>query len=270
MLGTIDYLSIVLCFGYTISPYVSNYFFLKNSKIYKQIYYPAIVSVFLSVWGILPQVSVLWLFYSSFGFFLYFKIHKKDILRNKHWLGLVPFLFSLVSATWFVCGTNDLYLLGYNKTWSFYASIHGCFIGWLFLSGICSLAIKNSKLQILTVFVGLVLSLFLVIAIGIDQSGPFKKIGVIGYMVLFPVIALYILKVLKPKRSISKFFLWIHFFSILFSLCIAVGKEFSLFDVDHNNLQIIMHYLHGGINAFVVIPTCLFAIFSEENVHTHP
>lgn len=270
MLGKIEYLSIILCFGYTISPLVCNHFFLENSKLYKQFYYVALVSVFLSIGGYLPQLSFIWLFYCGFGLHLYINIHKKKRFINKHWLGLLPFLFSLISATWFVSGTNDFQLLGYDKTWSFYASIHGCFIGWLYLSGICYLAIKHRNLVLPTVFVGFISSLFLVIAIGIDQWGGLKKFGVIGYLILFPVIILYILNVLKPKLLFSKFLYLIHFISILFSLSIALGKELALFDLDQINSEFMMHFLHGGINAIVVIPSFLMAILNEEKNEPSP
>lgn len=261
---TNHFLSIVICFGYIIAPLLSNHFFLKNSKSYQWVHILSLIAVLISISGFQKMFSIVWFFFCGYGLYLYLHLHKTDLFQNKHWLGTIPFFFSLVSATWIVSGTNDFRLLGYDETWSYYAAIHGCFIGWYLLSGLCFLAIKHNHMNLLIVFIGMIVSFFFLIAIGIYQFGLFKKIGVIGYVVLFPTLVLYLYRVMDPKHNLSKIFLGISGFAVLISLGLAFGNEFfpsaPIYHIHQSN----MVFVHGGINAFLVIPLLLGAILNEE------
>jgi hypothetical protein len=189
------------------------------------------------------------------------------LFQNYTYLGVLPFGFSFVSTIWFVSGANHFYLLGFDQTWSLYASIHGCFIGWLFLSGLIYISKKNPNLKAIPFFILLIAIFFLVIAIGIYQSKVLKRIGVVSYCLLIPSVILYARTFLKKK--VSKYLLGFCFSLVLCTLFLAICYEFQMiFSFDFQTYRL-MTFLHGGINALVVVPLFLLALDREYQLPTN-
>ncbi|XDD47628.1 hypothetical protein AB3N60_05990 [Leptospira sp. WS39.C2] len=262
-----SFLLIIILFGYLIAPYFTNHFFLNNSKSYKCVHLACIFFVLVSIILKIPKFSFVWIIFCGYGFYHYLYLNQCKLFKDKVWLGTFPFIFSLVSAIWFVSGINDFRLLGYDSTWSFYAAIHGCFIGWLLLSGIIFLTMKNRYNIFFIVMICSIIVFFLLIALGIYQFSYLKKIGVIGYYFLLPFVLFIIAKKLNPKRRIHQFYLVISFVSLCLTLSLAVFKEFFQPTVMFSEIHFVMIYIHGGFNAFFVIPLLLFVI-KKETIHS--
>ncbi|TGN20616.1 hypothetical protein EHS15_03225 [Leptospira idonii] len=254
----------VLAFGYAIAPLFSNRFFLKNSKTYFGLHLISYFLLILAIFFGMPQLNIVWIFFCGFGLILFYKTHRTILLQNYTWIGLFPFGFSLLSSVWFFCGTNQCYLLGYTETWSYYAAIHGCFIGWLFLSGIAHLS-QNDKESIAYPILSLcIVILFLLIAFGIHGNPILKKIGVIGYSLLFPSSLLYSKRSFKKQNSSFKLLIECSLFFLCFSLLLALLNEFYIGFPKSFDGWPIMVILHGIINAIVVIPCFLGSLLFEE------
>jgi hypothetical protein len=176
-------------------------------------------------------------------------------------------LFSLISATWFFAGSNDLHLLGFDKAWSFYAALHGLFLGWMFVGCLAFLsATSKNKIYLWSCY--LVLACFLLVAFGINGVPIIKRVGLILLSLLIPlVIARYFF---EQRNRTSRIFLTVSLLGICFSMALAIMNEFwpefprVLFGIPT------MVLAHGFLNAVVVVPCFYFGIvcsskFSHEN-----
>lgn len=153
------------------------------------------------------------------------------------------FIFSFNSALWFVSGVNDLYLLGYGQEWSFYAALHGSFLGWTFVG--C-------------------LVFFLMVASWIDGVSYVKAIGVVGLSIITPLlIGLYAFK-LKKTSSLSTKLAMLSFASIMLSMLFAVLNEFWIgFPRVVSGISVML-VTHGFLNAMIALPCLFLAILYEH------
>ncbi|MBM9546865.1 YndJ family transporter [Leptospira sp. 201903074] len=179
-------------------------------------------------------------------------------------MGLLPFGFSFLSAIWFYSGQNQYYLLGYNETWSYYAALHGCFIGWLFLSGIIFLSEKNNQSKINPIISLSIVFLFLLIAYGIYGNPILKKIGVIGYSFLMPFSLWYLGKFIQNQNFISQLLRRSSIVFLSFTLLLALLNEFYQGFPKFFYGYPFMIILHGCVNAFIVIPCFLGSLLFED------
>lgn len=260
-MSEIFFLQLVLGFGYSIAPYFSNRFFLNHSRIYKFLHLFSVLMYFF-VWRFdVPILSFIWIVFSLFGFLLLFLQNKENLFHKNTWLGFLPLGFSMVSTIWYVSASNQFYLLGFDLTWSLYAAVHGCFIGWLFLSGVVYVSKKNPDSKVIPFLILFIAIFFLIIAIGIYQSKVLKRIGVVSYCLLIPSVILYVRTFLKKK--VSKYLMGFCFSLVLCTLFLAICYEFPwIFGFDFQTYRL-MTFLHGGINALVVVPLFLFALDFE-------
>ncbi len=152
---------------------------------------------------------------------------------------------------------NDLHLLGYNRTWSFYAAIHGSFLGWMFVGCLAFLSkrIDSSKLYLSGCYLTFIFFLF--VAFGIDGTPYIKPIGVIGFSFIVPLfIGLYAFSLTKENR-ISRYLAALSFCSIVVSMALALLNEFWVGAPRMAFGIPIMVGAHGFLNAIVTIP-CFF------------
>ncbi|MDF3819375.1 YndJ family transporter [Leptospira sp. 96542] len=257
-------LLLILTLGYTIAPYFSNRFFLQNSKFY---FLSHIFALFLTLLGIilnLPLITGILPIFCGFGLVMFCKLKSKSLFQGFHFISIFPFVFSIISSTWFFCGMNQYKLLGYNDIWSFYAAVHGCFIGWLFLSGICFLSDKKRESKFLPILCLTIVILFFTIAIGIYQNILLKKIAVVGYSILFPISILYVEVIGNNKNFYSKSLLRISFCFLCFSFFLALLNEFWIEFPKLLGGIPNMVLFHGIINAVIVIPSFLGSLIIGE------
>lgn len=221
-----SFLIFLLSIAFILAPLMTKNFFLRNSRLYSRAH---VISLFvLLISGILDfsWFSLIWPLFCIFGFFLYLTQEGRRIFSTTGIATCIPFVFSLISAVWFVAGTNDLHLLGYTKSWSFYAALHGMVLGWYFVGCLAYLSKwpNASNVHLFGCYGCLVL--FLSVAFGIDGIPHLKRIGVIGFAILIPfAIGIFAFN-LKKENRLAFVFAVISFFSIGLSMTIALLNEF--------------------------------------------
>lgn len=257
------YLNLFLSVAYVLAPLMTNRFFLNSSKIYSDAHKIALAVLLIGVFLNLNYLAGVWPLFCAFGFFLYLKKEFRLIISLKGFATCIPFLFSLISATWFFAGVNDLRLLGYNRTWSFYAALHGSFLGWMFVGCLAFLSRRqnSSKLYVSGCYFSFIFFLF--IAFGIDGTPYIKRIGVVGFSLIVPLlIGLYAFS-LKKENRYSRYLAALCLFSIVTSMTLAILNEFWI-NIPRMALGIpIMVFTHGLLNAIVAIPCFFLAIRLE-------
>lgn len=257
-------LLVILSFGYLIAPFFSNRFFLFQSKIYKQVHLISFFLLLLAINCNIPKLTITWTFFSGFGIILFCRIYWKNLFLFHTWIKLVPLGFGFLSSIWFFCGMNECHLLGYQTTWSYYAAIHSCFIGWLFLSGISYLSARNLSTKIAIFFNLAIVIFFLIIAFGIYGNPFLKKLGVVGYSILLPVAILHSKILFQNPNRISQFLGRCSLFFLCLTFLIALFHEFYSDFPKYIFGFPLMVLVHGSINAFLVIPCFLGSIVFRE------
>lgn len=175
---------------------------------------------------------------------------------------LIPILFCLVATTWLIAGSFDLHLLGFSREWSFYAALHGFFLGFMFTSCLVTLSKKN-RLYLWGCYLTLVL--FLSVAFGINGVPYIKRVGVIGFALLMPFLIGHYTFHLSVHDKRSRYFSLISLSAIVLSMALAVLNEFWLeFPRELLGLPT-MVLTHGLLNAFVAIPFFYLAIKMERS-----
>ncbi|MCW7471574.1 YndJ family transporter [Leptospira kanakyensis] len=254
----------ILCFGYLIAPFFTNQFFLNQSKVYTRFHLISITLVILAIYFRIPKLSFVWILFSGFGMILFYKIHRNVLFQFNTWIKFFPLGFSSISSVWFFCGTNECSLLGYNTTWSYYAAIHSCYIGWLFLSGVIFLFAKNQEQKTGHFIVLTIVILFLMIAFGIYGNPNLKKFGVIGYLFLLPFSLIHSNILFQNQNPISRILARSSLFFLCLTLLLATFNEFYIGFPKYILGYPLMVVFHGMINAFLVIPCFLGSILFRE------
>ncbi len=243
-----------LLIAFVIAPLMTNSFYLNDSRTYSLVHK---ISLLILVVGTLlgsSYATFIWPLFCAYGFISYLKNRRK--LTE-----CIPFIFSLISSVWLVSGANDWHLLGYNQEWSFYASIHGSFIGWLFVGGLAFLQDKIYQRGCYLAFV-----FFLLVAFGIDGTPYIKPIGVVGLSIMLPILIGHFAFHIKKEKKLARLFAGVSLGAIILSMSLAVLYEFwdemprTIFN---------MHFMvltHGLLNALLAIPFFLLAINQQSEV----
>lgn len=258
----VSILYLFLGVAFIFAPIMTKIFFLNASVLYSRTHSAALVVLIIG-WALgINWLAVVWPLFCFFGFFLYIKQEGLQIFSATGLASCIPFAFSLISATWFFAGANDLYLLGYGKTWSFYAALHGGVLGWFFLGCLSYLSTHSEMIRARAYLFScyLCLLLFLSIAFGIDGVPHIKRIGVIGLSILVPLsIGLFLFD--GKKRTPGSFFFGvISFSSIAVSMSIAVLNEFWIGFTKLILGMPLMTLTHGLINVLFTIPCFYLSI----------
>lgn len=251
--------------AFILAPLMTKKFFLKDSKLYSHVHKISLMVLLMGAVLGLDIFAVVWPLFCAFGFLLYLKIEHKTIFSIQGIATCIPFLLSLISAVWFFAGVNDLHLLGYDRIWSFYAALHGGFLGWLFIGCLAFLAKKESSGRVYLWGCHLCLIFFLCVAFGIDGIPYIKRVGVVGLSLLVPLPIGFYAFSLKNKGKLSLFFAVTSLLLIIVSMALAVLNEFAsgFFPRFISGLPI-MVIAHGFINALLAVPCFYLAIRLER------
>lgn len=248
-----------------LAPLMTNSFFLKDSRVYADGHKTFLLILLCGTLVDFKYASVVWPLFCAWGFLLYLKREVKFVFSSLGVATCIPFVFSLISATWFIAGTYDLHLLGYPKNWSFYAAIHGGFIGWIFVGCLAFLAKRENLSKIYLIGCYLCLFLFLLIAFGIDGIPYIKRIGVIGLSLLIPLLIGHYIFNLRKDNTHSRILSSVSLFSIFLSMTLAILNEFWLeFPKVIGGIPT-MVLIHGSLNALLAVPSFFLAIKMEKN-----
>lgn len=261
-------LNFFLCVSFILAPLMTNYFFLNNSQIYSHAHKIALIILLISATLNLNYLIGVWPIFCVFGFLLYLKNEYKCIFSIKGLTTCIPFLFSLISSIWFFAGVNDLQLLGYDRTWSFYAALHGSFLGWIFIGCLAFLSRRPNSNKFYTMGCYVSFIFFLFVAFGINGTPYLKRIGVVGFSLIVPLlIGLYIFN-LKNENRPSRYLAVLSLVSIIITMTLAILNEFWI-AVPRIAFGIpIMVFTHGAINAILTIPSFFLAIRLEITEHS--
>ena len=259
----LNYLYGFLLISFILAPHLTNCLLLGDSKIYRTLHLVSLVIVLLGIFLKLNEVLAVWFLFCIFGLWLHFRNEVENLWSLKTIATFIPFVFSVIASVWLVAGTNDLFLLGYDKHWSFYAALHSNFLGWIFLGCLTFLSKRsNSKSIFYTVGCYVCFIFFLMIAFGINGVPYIKSIGTLGLSLVVPFfIGLYFLTTVNRASKILASFSLV---GVLFSMTLAVLNEFSSVTPQFFLGAASMVTLHGLINSLLVTPFFFFAIKLEE------
>ncbi len=244
---------------------MTNRLFLSDSVLYANAHKISLVVLLLGSYLNMNFLAAAWPLFCAFGFSIYLKNESKTLFSAVGLASCIPFVFSLISSVWFVAGVNDLHLLGYDRAWSFYAAIHGSFLGWLFVGCLAHLSRRASASRVYLWSCFLSLVFFLFIAFGINGVPFIKPIGVVGFSVLVPfAIGHYAFEKTQKPRA-SRVLALVSLAAIASSMTLAVLNEFWP-GVPRVVLGFPMMVLvHGSLNAIIAVPCFFFAIWFERD-----
>ena len=268
-MGEILFLNCFLFLAFVLAPLMTKSFFLKESRVYSDAHKISLMVLFVGVVLGLNYAAVIWPLFCAFGFFLYLKNESKFIYSIEGIAICIPFIFSIISSVWFVSGVFDLHLLGYSKAWSFYAALHGAFLGWLLVGCFAFLSQRSHATKVYLWGCYLSFLFFLCIAFGIDGVPHIKRIGVIGLSVMAPFLIGYYAFNLRKATQGSKIFSAISLFAIILSMILAGLNEFwSGFPRIISGVPM-MVVAHGFLNAIFAVPCFFIAIRLERRKNSN-
>jgi len=255
-------LDVLVLVAYVLAPRMTAQFFLNTDRRYVIAHAVALVAVVVALFGV-AVAAPLWGIFCVGGFALHLQRSRASLLSLTGAASCVPFAFSIISAIWFVAGTNDLHLLGYNRAWSFYAVLHGSILGWLFLGSVAHLAVRHGQggrptsstahaIACLASFL-----LFLCVAFGIDGVPYIKRLGVVGFAVVVPAV---IGAFAFTARGAARWWALMSFAGIVASMALALANEFWVAFPRVLAGMPTMVLAHGALNALVVVPCFFFAV----------
>lgn len=258
-------LNLFLSVAFVLAPLMTNLFFLNNSSVYSHAHVVALIAAAIGVVLDSSFLTAVWPLFCAFGLLLYLKNEYDRIFTLKGIAAFIPFIFSIVSSIWFFAGTNDLYLLGYNRAWSFYAALHGSFLGWMFIGCLAHLSKKPNSCEFYLWGCYLSFIFFLFVAFGIDGIPYVKRIGVVGLSAVVPLsIGLYAFSLKSDNRN-TRFWSGLSLFSIVVSMILAVLNEYWIAAPRIAFGLPIMVFAHGFINAIIAIPAFFLSVRLEHN-----
>lgn len=256
-------LKIFLGVAFILAPLMTKRFFLNNSAFYSDAHK---VALFILLTGAVlhrPHFAGVWPLFCAFGFFLYLRTKGRFVFSIKGLATCLPFLFSLISSAWFFAGVNDLHLLGYDQTWSFYAALHGSFLGWAFVGCIAFLAKKENSSRLYLWGAYLSFLLFLFVAFGIDGTPYVKRIGVVGLSLIVPLLIGRYLFSLGNEKKYSRYFAALSLLSVAAAMILALVNEFGAAAHKAAFGVPIMVLSHGFMNAIVTLPCFFLAVLLD-------
>ncbi|MEZ4743859.1 MAG: hypothetical protein R3B45_15680 [Bdellovibrionota bacterium] len=271
MTDELSYLNFLLAVALVLGPMMTRKFFLCNSRIYGFAHLIAFLVIAVGFTFSVHELYLIWAFFCLFGFLIFLRNNFSDLFNLKKLAECIPFVFSIIASIWLFSGANDLFLLGYNREWSYYAALHGNYLGWM-LVGLFTIISRAFWGRINTLYLTcafVFLLLFLLIAFGIDGVPYIKQIGTMGVVCMAPLLIGYYTFSLWQSRRAPFYFSAISFISILFTLYLAASNElrflppFVFLDVPS------MVSLHGLINGLVAIPSLYLASYFDGRINEH-
>lgn len=262
MVAELHFLHLLLIAAMLIGPLVTSRFFLEPSKLHDILH---VIALSLTTAGLLfdlPLLSFAWLLFCLFGFVLFLRRRFALLFSMYELAKCVPFVFSIVAATWLVSGANGFGLLGYGKTFSYYASLHGHFLGWIIVGGIAFLANEADRFNrfyLVAVFV--CLASFLLIAFGIDGVAVIKPIGVLGLTVMIAASQVLFLITAKKNSPLAFALGVVSLLGFVLTITLAWQNELGTPSMTALFGTRTMVSLHGVVNGFVVAPCFFLALY---------
>ena len=257
----LDLLRGLLLFGLAIAPIGTYRFLGAPTPMLVASHLVALVSATLGFVLSVPQLSVVWLLFCVGGF-LQFLRHRAGQLKSPAEVAKgVPLLFSLVAATWIVGGANDLHILGYGPAFSYYAALHGTFLGWIMVGALAILANTpgpQRRVHVVSVFVCFVS--FMLVAVGINRVSVLKPIGVFGITAAVAVSQLTFLSQVWRSHKTAFAIGTISFLGFAFTIGLAWMNELSMLGTWSLSGLRAMVSIHGVLNGLVVAPFFLLAV----------
>lgn len=211
-----------------------------------------------------PPLCGVWLLYCAGSFAHFLWHHRASLSSSRAVIGSVPFVFSNVAALWLVGGANDLAILGYGPTFSFYASAHGNILGWMTVGAIAILGTQKrpgAKLYIIAALV--CFASFLLVAVGIDGVMGAKRVGVVGLSVAIPVAQLVFLRSVWRTHKGAFVLGCTSFLGLAATFVLAWQYELGALSFPALAGVRPMVSVHGVINGVVVAPCFLLAVTLE-------
>lgn len=266
----LDLLRGLLLLGLALAPLGTHRFLLPPTRLTT----PAHTLAFLcAVAGlfVVPLLCVVWLLFCA-GSFAQFLWHHRASLRSPTVLvSCIPFVFSNIAALWLVGGANDLQILGYGATFSFYASLHGNILGWMMVGSIAMLATQERPHQKLYLAMAILcFASFLLVAVGIDGLTGAKRVGVVGLSAAIPVAQLAFMQSVWRTHKSAFVLACVSFLGLMFTFVLAWQNELGALSFPAIAGIRPMASLHGVINGVVVAPCFLLAVTLEARRHRAP
>lgn len=255
---------LVLC-TFIVAPRATSRLFLGRSRRYDLAHGLALLGLFVSAALDLPQAAFVWPLFCALGVVLHLRNEGRRVFSLLGVARGLPFVFSLVSATWFVAGRNDLQLLGYPPTWSFYAALHGSVLGWLVVGCTAHLASRTADRGLYLWSCLLSLPLFLFVAFGIDGVAHLKRIGAIGLSLIVPLVIGRFTLELRKRARVPFLVALVSFLGVIVTMTLALLNEFwsgfprSVFEMPT------MVLVHGCVNALIVAPAYALATALDQD-----
>ncbi len=269
MMSELDLLRVLLLVSMALGPLGTHRFlFAGASRLRAAAYVGALACAAVGLCVPVPILCVAWLAFCawSFALFLRERVHAdRAALRTPRVLAAcVPFLFSNIAAVWLVGGANDLHILGYGTTFSYYAALHGNVLGWISIGALAVLAYREGPHRgVYLVSVLVCVASFFSIAFGIDQLRALKPIGVVGLSIALPVSQLAFLRSVWARNPPAFALGCVSFAVLLLTMVLAWRNELSM-PVSPAFAGIRgMVSVHGVLNALVVAPSFLLAVSLE-------
>lgn len=247
--------------AFVLAPLFTKKFFLNDSKTYSDAHKTALIILLAGAIFHLDQSAWAWPLFCVFGFSLYLKNEFKTIFSVKGLASCIPFVFSLISAVWFMSGVLDLHLLGYDRAWSFYAALHGAFLGWMFVGGLVVLSKRSGAANLYLAGCFICLIGFLLVAFGIDGVPVIKRLGVVALSLTVPfLIGLF---AFESKNRAARIFSSLSLGAIAISVGLALLNEFwaNFPKVTYGLPTMVL--AHGFLNAVFAIPFFGLALWFE-------
>jgi hypothetical protein len=264
----LSYLNFLLAIGLIVGPMMTRKFFLGNSRIYGFAHLIAFLVVAVGFTLSMHELYFAWNIFCLFGFIIFLRKNFSNLFNLKNLAECISFVFSIIASIWLFSGANDLFLLGYNREWSYYAALHGNYLGWMLIGSFIIISrsfqgrIKSFYLTCSFVF----LFLFLLIAFGIDGVPYIKRIGAMGVVCLAPLLIGYYTISLWRIRKFSFYLSAISFISILFTVFLAASNEIGFLSPTVFLNVPSMVSLHGLINGVIAIPSLYLALHFDGRV----
>lgn len=239
----------LLLLAFILAPILTNAFFLQGYKPYAVVHKVGLTILIVGLLLNWSYASFVWPLFCAYGFFLFCK-NKFSVTPS------IPFVFSLISSVWYVAATNDLHLLGYDQAWSFYAALHGSFLGWIFVGCLAFLSRNEESGRVYVWGCYASFLFFLMVAFGIDGIPYIKRIGVFGFAVMMPLLIGYFAFNLKKESKLARSLSLLSLVAMILSMGLAVANEFAV--------RVPMVITHGLLNALVAVPAFFLAVKLEK------
>ena len=253
-------LDVLICVAFVLAPVMTKTFFLSGSRAYSLLHVVALTALALGAALDLSMLALVWPLFCVVGFLIYLARERKLIFSIGGLARCLPFVFSLISSLWFAAGVLDLRLLGYDPTFSFYAALHGSFLGWLFVGCLAHLSKRESSNGVYLWACYTSFVFFLLIAFGIDGVPFIKRVGAVGFSVMIPVLIGRYAFNLPATDKLSFRLSMVSLVSIVLSMTLALSNEFWAAAPRTAFGLPIMVSVHGFLNAIFVVPCFFLAI----------